>query len=539
MSTCALPRWFVAILFCFLSACTSQPSSPAAKMETGKRPNVLLILCDDLRWDCLGIARHPHLKTPHIDRLAREGVYFRNAFCTTSLCSPSRASILSGLYAHSHGVTNNFTEYPNHLGSFPRVLQSVGYDTGYIGKYHMGENNDEPRPGFDYFVTHKGQGKYFDTEFNINGQKREVVKGYYTQVVTDMAIEFLSRKRPAMDGGGEGGGGGSGGDKPFMLILGHKAPHSFYFPEPKYEHAFDHVDVQYPDTAFKLDNKPDWIKKRLPTWHGIYGPLFDYRKKFPDSSPEAVKDFAAMTRAYWGTIRSIDDSVGRIYDHLEKSGQLDNTLIIFMGDNGLLNGEHGMVDKRTMHEASIRVPIVMRLPASMSGGGGAGAYGLRASIAGSRIDQQVLTLDIAPSILDLCAAPALPKIHGRSFKALAQRTPGAEDTWRKSWYYEYNYEKQFPYTPNVRGVRTDEWKYIHYPTGVAGKPDEHKAELYRISNDPEERRNLIDDPKQAGVVAQLKAELAKLMDEAGVAPGKDAMPVDEGVKSELPDLKIR
>ena len=130
-----------------------------------------------------------------MDRLGQEGVYFKNAFCTTSLCSPSRASILSGLYAHAHGVVDNFTEYPADLQSFPRVLQAAGYDTAYIGKWHMGENNDEPRPGFNWFVTHKGQGKYFDTEFNINGQKREVVKGYYTTVVTDLAEEWLKRPR--------------------------------------------------------------------------------------------------------------------------------------------------------------------------------------------------------------------------------------------------------------------------------------------------------------------------------------------------------
>src|SRR5687768_11740497 len=156
-----------------------------------QQPNVLLILTDDMRSDCLGIAGHPHLKTPHIDRLAKEGVYFRNAFCTTALCSPSRASILSGLYAHRHRVVNNFTEYPKDLASFPRQLQSAGYETGYIGKWHMGEDNDEKRPGFDYFVTHKGQGKYFDTEFNMDGVKREVRKGYYTHVVTDMALDWL------------------------------------------------------------------------------------------------------------------------------------------------------------------------------------------------------------------------------------------------------------------------------------------------------------------------------------------------------------
>ncbi len=136
------------------------------------QPNVLFILTDDQRWDAIGLGGSKHLKTPNMDRLGKEGVYFKNAFCTTSLCSPSRASILSGLYAHAHGVVNNFTEYPATFTSFPMVLQSAGYNTAYIGKWHMGENNDEPRPGFHWFVTHKGQGQYFDTEFNFNGKKR-------------------------------------------------------------------------------------------------------------------------------------------------------------------------------------------------------------------------------------------------------------------------------------------------------------------------------------------------------------------------------
>ena len=312
-----------------------------------KRPNILFILTDDQRWDALSLAGHRHLRTPNIDRLGREGVHFRNAFCTTSLCSPSRASILSGLYAHAHGVTNNFTEYPAALQSFPRVLQAQGYDTAYLGKWHMGEDNDEPRPGFNWFVTHKGQGKYFDTEFNLNGRRREVVKGYYTHVVTDMAEEWLRRPR---DG------------KPWLLMIGHKAPHSFYFPEPRYEKAFAQVPVPYPETAFMLEDKPAWIRERLHTWHGIYGPLFDWRKKFPDDSPAAVKDFEAMTRAYWGTVLSVDDSVGRLYTLLRERGELDDTIIVFMSDNGILNGEHGMVDKRTAHEPSIRVVQLVRYP---------------------------------------------------------------------------------------------------------------------------------------------------------------------------------
>lgn len=473
-----------------------------------KRPNILFILTDDQRWDALSLAGHRHLRTPNIDRLGREGVHFRNAFCTTSLCSPSRASILSGLYAHAHGVTNNFTEYPAALQSFPRVLQAAGYDTAYIGKWHMGEENDEPRPGFNWFVTHKGQGKYFDTEFNLNGRRREVVKGYYTHVVTDLAEEWLRRPR---DG------------KPWLLMIGHKAPHSFYFPEPKYEQAFARIPVPYPETAFMLEDKPAWIRERLHTWHGIYGPLFDWRKKFPDDSPAAVKDFEAMTRAYWGTILSVDDSVGRLHALLRERGELDDTIIVFMSDNGILNGEHGMVDKRTAHEPSIRILQIVRFP------------GLTPPDRPKVIEEQVLTVDVAPSLLELVGAPALTGLHGRSWKRLVRE---GDPSWRKSWLYHYNYEKQFPYTPNVRAVRTESWKYSRSPHGDGG-PDRHQAELYNIEFDPEERRNLIDHPRYAGVVAEMQRELLKVMREVGLTPENDRMPLDAGIKKELPDQKIR
>lgn len=472
------------------------------------RPNVLFILTDDQRADALGLAGHKHLRTPNMDRLGQEGVHFKNTFCTTSLCSPSRASILSGVYAHAHGVLNNFTEYPASFRSFPMVLQAGGYDTAYIGKWHMGEENDEPRPGFNWFVTHKGQGKYFDTEFNFHGTKREVVKGYYTTVVTDMAEEWIGRPRQG---------------KPWCLMIGHKAPHSFYFPEPKYEQAMAGAQVTYPETAFMLEDKPVWIKDRLRTWHGIYGPLFEWRKKFPDDSPEAVKDFAAMTRAYWSTLLSVDDSVGRLYELLRKRGELDNTIIVFMGDNGILNGEHGMVDKRTMHEPSIRIPLLVRYP------------GLTPPSQPKVVEKQILTIDVAPSILELCGAAPLKNIHGRSWVKLARRD---DMDWRTSWFYHYNYEKQFPYTPNVRGIRTDNWKYMRYPHGD-GRPDRHLAELYNIEFDPEERHNLIQNPKYATVVRDLQRDLERLMKSTGLTAATDKMPLDEGIKQELPDAKIR
>ncbi len=193
-----------------------------------------------------------------------------------------------------------------------------------------------------------------------------------------------------------------------------------------------------------------------------------------------------------------------------------------MSDNGILNGEHGMVDKRTAHEPSIRIVQVVRYP------------GLTPTDAPKTVEQQVLTVDMAPSLLDLCGAPALPQVHGRSWKQLVTSGDAA---WRNSSLYYYNYEKQFPYTPNVRSVRTDSWKYIHYPHGD-GQPDRHMAELYNIEFDPEERHNLIGNPKYTDVVKSMQERLAKVMSEVGLTPENDKMPIDDGVKQELPDQKF-
>ncbi|MBL7133709.1 MAG: sulfatase [Phycisphaerae bacterium] len=478
--------------------------------KPAKRPNVVFILTDDQRWDLMSCAGHKFLKTPNLDRVAAEGAQFLNMFVTTSLCSPSRASFLSGLYAHTHGVVNNFTDYPSRMTSFPMRLQQEGYETAYIGKWHMGEKDDRARPGFDYWISHKGQGKYFDNVFNVNG-KREVKKGYYTTRVTDMAAEWL--KRPH--------------GKPFLLIIGHKAPHTPFTPEPKYADIYDDVQIGYPKSAFALEGKPDWVRQRIDTWHGIYGPIYGFREKFPDTRPSGVKEFARFVRSYTATIRSIDDSVGRVYEALKETGRLDNTLLIFAGDNGMFLGEHGMTDKRTMHEESIRVPLLARFPKLIK--------------PGTKIEQMALNIDLAPSVLEICGAKPLEnpdgsgrrRIHGQSWKRLLA---GDAAGWRTSWYYEYNYEKQFPYTPNVRGVRTDRWKYVHYPHGD-GKADRHKAELYDLKNDPGEAKNLIDSPAHRQELERLKKELDRLMKAAGALP--DKMPLDEGIKKELPEDSIR
>lgn len=464
----------------------------ACSRRGGRPPNVLYILTDDQRWDCLGVAGHPYLKTPHLDRLANEGARFANAFVTTSICSPSRASFLSGQYAHQHGVQNNFTDYPRTLASWPARLQQTGYETAYIGKWHMGEEDDTPRPGFDHWISHRGQGKYWDTGFNING-RREEVKGYYTHTVTEMALDWLKRPRA----------------KPFALCLGHKAPHGKWIPEPKYAKAFDHIEIKRPVTAgLTGPNVPAFVGERVKTWHGIDGNLYGHA------------NFEEFVRCYHATILSVDDSVGELYGALEKSGELDNTLIVFAGDNGFLLGEHASIDKRVMWEESIRIPLLMRYP--------------RAIPRPAVVNEMVLNQDVAPTVLDLCGAAPLEGIPARSCRRLlaGQKDPD----WRKSFYYSYNYEAEFPYTPNVRGVRTDGWKYIHYPNGD-GSPDKHMAELYDVAADPLEQKNLINEPGAREKAEELKAELRRLQESVGAWP--DTMPVNPQLKMELPEESIR
>ena len=472
-------RGFLAAASAALAGCAREP-----------RPNVVVILTDDQRWDCLSVAGHPFLRTPHLDRIAREGVRFSNAFVTTSLCSPSRASYLSGLYAHTHGVGDNFTEYPAGLASYPRLLQAAGYRTAYIGKWHMGEQNDNPRPGFDYWASHKGQGKYNDTEFNING-RRQVLAGYYTHRVTELAVDWLRRAR-----------------NPFLLILGHKAPHGIWVPEPRYAHAFDAVPIQRPATAADTGpGKPEWIRQRVRTWHGIDGPLY------------GTNDYGTFVRTYLETILSVDDSAGAVYEALRAAGELDNTLLFFASDNGFLLGEHGAIDKRCMYEESIRVPMLVRYPALIP--------------TPRVVGEMVLNVDLAPSIVDICNAGPLPGVHGVSWKNLVR---GDARRWRRSWYYEYNYEKEFPYTPNVRGVRTDGWKYMHSPT-APGQPDSGKAELYDLAADPGETRNRIGDPGAARRLAALRAELERLQRATGALP--DRMPPNPVIGTGLPEQSIR
>jgi len=472
------------------------PSTPLrASGAPTTRPNILVILTDDQRWDALGVVQRemgkealfPWLRTPNLDRLAAEGARFSNAFVTTSLCSPSRASLLSGRYARRHQVLNNFTEYPNDLPSYPRRLKDAGYETAYIGKWHMGEDNDAQRPGFDHWMSHRGQGNYFDNEFNIDGTRRRI-DGYYTTVVTDHAVEWIGRTH----------------QKPWLLVLGQKAPHGGPIqPEPRFARALDEFPVRTPvnyENYRAADGKPSWLEQSLDTWHGARGPLYD------------LKQHDAFVRTYLATLFSVDESAGRMYEALRASGQLDDTFIVFTSDNGFVLGEHGRVDKRTMYEESIRVPLLVRYP--------------RIARPGTVISQMVLSHDLAPSLLALGGGVPLEDVTGRSFVPLLR---GARGAWRDAFLYEYNYEKQFPYTPNVRGVRTDRWKYIRYPQGD-GSPDRFTAELYDLEADPYEMRNLVAEAAHAGRLREMERLLERVSREAG----PDRIPVYDGIVNVRP-----
>ncbi|MFB3785830.1 MAG: sulfatase [bacterium] len=443
------------------------PASFAA--PSSQRRNMIFILIDDMRFDSLSCMGHPFIHTPNLDRLANEGVLFEHAYVTTSLCSPSRASILSGQYAHTHGVLDNSTLLPAETPIFPIELQKHGYRTAYIGKWHMGGGTDQPRPGFDHWISFRGQGVYNNPTFNINGQsvKRE---GYMTDLLTDYAVEFLEQDHA----------------QPFFLYLGHKAVHAEFYPAARHKDALADVNITYPasmaNTEENYRGKPLWVKRQRHSWHGV-----DYM--YHDSTC-----FDRFLLDYHRTLLAVDDSVGRILDTLKQKGLLESTLILFMSDNGFLHGEHGLIDKRCMYEESIRVPLLAYCPELIP--------------PGRRIGRIALNIDIAPTILEAAGAPVPGTVQGQSFLPLLQ---GNDVPWREAMLYEYFWERAFPQTPTVFGVRTERYKYMNYH-GIFDLD-----ELYDLETDPHEMHNHIDDPAYFEIRREMENRLRELMKQTGAA----------------------
>lgn len=422
------------------------------------RPNFVFILTDDQRYDAMSCAGHPFLKTPNIDRIAREGAFFKNAFTSISLCSPSRACFLTGRYAHSHGIKDNRTPMSDDLITWPRILQKSGYDTAFIGKWHM-DAQQGPRPGFNRWVSFTGQGSYEDPKINVDGVESKHT-GYMTDILTDYAVEWLKRKRSA----------------PFCLYLCHKAVHGPFKPAPRHANLFRDIKPQWPASSQEdLSGKPDWFVERQRMRRG----------------KQTDQELAEFMRNYYATVVGIDESVGRVLQTLDQLGVTDNTVVIFASDNGYFIGEHGMLDKRAAYEESIRIPFLMRYPKLVK--------------PGTVIDEMILNVDLCPTVLEIAGEKVPDGVQGRSFKKLLT---GDASGWREDFLYEYFYESGFN-TPTIRAVRTKNWKYVEYPGS------DYPAELWDLVNDPHEMNNLINDPSKSDILADMKNRLARLMKELG------------------------
>jgi len=426
--------------------------------------NVILILSDDHRYDFMGFMdRAPaFLETPALDRMAAGGAHIANAFVTTALCSPSRASIFTGQYAHRHGVVDNTSPIPEGTRFFPALLQAAGYRTGYVGKWHMGEDRDDPQPGFDHWVSFRGQGVYENPVLNINGTRRQF-PGYTTDVLTGEAIAWLRRE--------------TAGDAPapFFLVLSHKAVHAEFVPAPRHRGRYASATIPYPATmsALAADSTwPRWVRAQRNSWHGV------------DFMYHGAMAFDDFYRRYAETLLALDDGVGKVLDFLEASGLDRHTLVLYMGDNGFSLGEHGLIDKRHAYEESMRVPMLAWAPGYVE--------------PGSRITPMVRNIDVAPTILDLAGVAAPPGMDGRSVLPLLRGEP---TSWETELLYEYYWEDAFPQTPTVLALRDARYKYIYYH-GVWDRP-----ELFDLQRDPEERHNLAADSAQANRVTTMRTRL--------------------------------
>ena len=444
----------IALLAAFIAS--QRPASAA------DRPNIVFILMDDMRWDCMSIAGHPFLKTPNLDRIGREGAHFTNGFVTYPLCSPARASFFTGAYAHKHGIVGNRAQYnePSHkLDTYHKHLQSAGYRTAAIGKWHMG-TDDTPRPGFDHWAVFRGQGRYNDCAFNVNGTQTKTT-GYVTDVISDFSVDFIKSDH---------------GGKPFSLYVGHKAVHGPFKPAERHANLF--ADEKLPHAPSVKDDltgkKAIRRNVKMEEGHPAYG----------------VKD--DLIRNQLRCIVAVDEGVGKILKALEETNQLDNTFIVFTSDNGYFWNEHGLGDKRAAYEEAIRVPMVARYPKLIK--------------PGTVIEQMVLDIDFAPTFCALANAETKPAaLHGRSMLPLFSGDFNGQ-AWRTSALFEYYLEEAYPNVPTWHAIRTDRWKYIHYDE-VEGVD-----ELYDLKTDPHEMKNVIADPANAEQLAKLKAELTKQLE---------------------------
>jgi N-acetylglucosamine-6-sulfatase len=449
------------------------------------RPNFLVILIDDLRFDEFGAGGHPYMKTPNIDRLAAEGANFLRAFHPTPICSPNRASILTGQYASRHGIIDNVARdaMSHRLPNYHLALQAQGYETAHIGKWHMG-NDGTPRPGYDHWLSFDGHGKLFDPTFNEDGAYVER-KGYITDLLNERAVEFVARKH----------------DRPWSLFLAHKAVHpdAFQAADGKldiqafggYKPAPRHADLYRGDIFPPRPNvrAPEEVAATKPVWKDAFERKRSAASQAILSTLHAGGQEEIRLRA--AMMASVDGGVGALLDALTQSGELDRTLILFLGDNGYFFGEHALgPERRFAYEEGIRSPFVLRYPPRVA--------------AGTTNRDLVLTIDIAPTLIELAGGKPGAQIQGSSLVPLLS---GHTDGWRHAILAEYYAENALPWLVGLsyKAIRTDRHKLIHWINrdGV--------DELYDLETDPYELANVHGDPRYALVAIELRTQLARLV----------------------------
>lgn len=468
-------------------------SRSAASRE---RPNIIFMMTDDHAQSALSAYGNTILKTPSLDRIGLEGIRFNNAFVTNSLCAPSRASFLTGLYSHAHGVTTNGEEpgwyeqsglHPD-AQTWPKLLREAGYQTAVVGKWHI----KSLPSGFDHWAILPGQGAYFDPEFIVNAGRVQF-RGHTDDVIADQALAWLKHRRT---------------DRPFCLLCQFKAPHSPWEPAPRLEHEFTDVDIPIPPAFAELPRGiPQAVRK---TRMSVASMNFRGRGVPADLPDEQRKhaNLQVFVKNYYRVLRGVDENVGRILDFLDEARIAENTIVIYTSDNGFFLGEFGLFDKRLMYEPSIRVPMMVRWPAG---------------IERHRVDDEhiVLNVDVAPTLLELCGAEVPKAMHGRSWKPLLD---AQEVQWRDAFLYEFYEYPAVHCVRKHRGVRTERWKLIHFWE----QPDEYA--LYDLETDPHELVNLAARPEQAGRVALLRRRLMELRTETADIdpPGYVAPRVEPG-----------
>lgn len=476
--------FLIIMLATTLMACSQKSNRELA----GNQPNFLFVLVDDQPYDALGIYdRYPFLETPHMDQLAMEGVNFTNYFVTQSICSPSRASFLTGTFPHIHGVNQNNPNVDPDWNSYPSYnyhLQKAGYETAFIGKIHMAHFKGEKhiRPGFDYWFSFIGQGKFFSPMVNDNGREYQE-KGYMTDILTEKTIDWLKNKRDI--------------NQPFSLCLWHKAIHEPHSPAPRHENLYAGEDLPKPPYDMHKETfsgKPEWQRKKA------IGRNWREHMPIPKELEEQkwpIKEDKFLTMLE--CLKAVDESLGKVLSVLQEEGELENTVVIFSSDNGYFMGEHTYHDKRIAYEASMRIPMIIRYPHIVK--------------EGSEIDALCMNIDLAPTILEMAGIDIPEYMQGKSMLNLMEQK---DDDWRKSILFEYYVDDAYPYAgPDMLAIRTDRFKLVD------NFLEDDIDELYNLKQDPGEMNNLISDPEYDEIESNLRRQLTELKKEYKYNPDRD------------------